>query len=267
MTSQKYKITLAYDGTDFGGWAKQPNAPSIQEHLEEALRTLTGKQTVVTGSGRTDAGVHARAQIAHFESSKAVTLRSLNALLPQTIRITSLEKAPKDFHARFSAKRKTYHYSLNLTQVTDPFTSKYTTHFPYPLDLSLMKEALPYFIGTHDFTSFANVGGSAKEMTKRLYRLDLIPTSQGIRLEFEGNGFLYKMVRNIVGTLLDIAQGKIPISELESIFSARDRKKSGRAAPPEGLTLHAVEYSEEAHAAPLTELAAQTSSVSALSQG
>ncbi len=244
-----YKLIIAYDGTNYGGWQTQPNAPSIQSHIEEVLKTVLRHPLSITGSGRTDAGVHALAQVAHFHFDHEIavkrTLLSLNALLPPDIRIRDIQLAPTHFHARFSAKAKIYHYHIHLGASRDPFKRLYSYHPRYKVDLELLKKAAKYFIGTHDFSSFANEahkGSASKDAIRTIYRLDIIEEEGGIRLEFEGNGFLYKMVRNSVGTLLDIAKGKIPIESLPSIFEAKDRRKAGKSAPPQGLFLIEVKY-------------------------
>lgn len=246
---KNYKLTIAYDGTRFSGWQIQPNSISIQEKLEEVLKILTKEEVKVTGSGRTDSGVHARGQVANFKTSKTLDpykLRaSLNGLLPYDIRVLEVEDVPLDFHARFSAKAKCYHYHLCLERVQLPFHRLYTWHVRQPLDLARLKEAAKHFIGEHDFTSFANEaheGSAAKNPVRDLYRLDVVEEDGGVRLEFEGSGFLYKMVRNIVGTLHEVAVGKIDIDVIPSIFEAKDRKQAGAAAPPQGLFLNSVSY-------------------------
>jgi tRNA pseudouridine38-40 synthase len=245
----KYKLTIAYDGTAYSGWQIQNNAVSIQSLLEEALATLLRAPTPVFASGRTDAGVHAKAQVAHFTSEIAPDLKrlhlSLNGVLPDDIRILSVEKASPDFHARYSAVSKEYHYHLHLERTTDPFKRLYAYHDYSLLDLEKMKEAAKYFIGTHDFTTFANEaskGSAAKNPVRTITRLDICHEPGGIRLEFEGDGFLYKMVRNITGTLLDVARGKIPIESIPQLFEAKDRSLAPPAAPSRGLFLVKVNY-------------------------
>lgn len=245
----KYKLILAYDGTRFGGWQVQPNATSIQTLVEEALDTILRKPIKLIGSGRTDSGVHALAQVAHFNWDSSLDLRkllhSLNGLLPPEIRVLNVELVAEDFHARFSAKGKTYHYRLNLNPVPLPFARLYCYHLTFPIDLDLLKQAAQLFIGEHDFTSFSNEahrGSAARNPVRTIHRIDIVKKGDELVLEFEGNGFLYKMVRNIVGTLLDVARGKIPISEIPTIFKAKDRSSSGTAAPAHGLFLVNVNY-------------------------
>jgi tRNA pseudouridine38-40 synthase len=245
----KYKLTLAYDGTAYGGWQIQPNAISVQSLVEKALATALRAPTPVAAAGRTDAGVHARGQTAHFTSETPLDLfrlqASLNGLLPPDIRVLKLESAPEAFHARYSAVSKEYHYHLHLDPMMDPFKRLYSYHVFSPLDLDAMRAAARYFIGTHDFTSFANEaseGSAAKNPVRTLARLDICPEAGGIRLEFEGDGFLYKMVRNITGALLDVGRGKLSAEGIPALFEAKDRRAASAAAPPQGLFLMKVNY-------------------------
>ena len=227
----------------------QPNATSIQSLLEEALQTLLKEKTSVTGSGRTDAGVHALGQVAHFSTEEPLNLykvaHSLNGLLPEDIRIKQLKEVEDSFHARYSAKGKIYRYHLHLDKVLNPFNKLYSWHVPYKISASQLKKLTPYFLGKKDFSAFANEahkGAAAKNSIRTLRRLDVIETDGGVYLEFEGDGFLYKMVRNITGTLIDICSGRLEESSLEKIFEEKDRKKAGHAAPPQGLFLVKVLY-------------------------
>jgi len=245
-----YKLTIAYDGANYSGWQFQSNAPSIQQHIQEALAIFLKREKVVLiGSGRTDAGVHAKAQIAHFYHPDRIDfnllLMALNGILPKDIRIKNAEIAPAHFHARYSATGKEYHYHLYLEKVMDPFRRHYCWHMHRNLDLTLLKEAATFFVGTHDFTSFANEahkGATAKNPVRTLYRLDVVEEFNTIRLEFEGDGFLYKMVRNIVGMLIDVACRIKPIENIRELFEAKDRRQSSKAAPALGLFLVKVNY-------------------------
>lgn len=248
-TAFKYKMTIAYEGTNYGGWQIQPNAVCIQALIEQALCTILRQQISIFGSGRTDAGVHALGQAAHFCSEHPIdiskTFASLNGLLPPDIRILVLEQVPNAFHARFSASNKTYHYRLHLNAIPDPFKRRYAYHVPHPVDIGLLKSAATHFIGTHDFTSFANEpgrGSAAHDAVRTLSRLDVVEEPGGARLEFQGDGFLYKMVRNIVGTLLDVCAEKIAQDQIPAILAAKDRRLAGRSAPPHGLYLVEVIY-------------------------
>jgi tRNA pseudouridine38-40 synthase len=249
-----YKLTIAYDGTCYNGWQIQPNAPSIQQHLQEALEVfLSGEHVAIIGSGRTDTGVHALNQVAHFKIAQRCDLNRLflafNGLLPRDIRVKKVEEVPLHFHSQHSAIGKEYHYHLFLDRVMDPFRRLYSWHVRRKLDLSLLKEAATFFIGTHDFTAFANEshsGSAAHDAIRTIYRLDVCPTEAEIRLEFEGDGFLYKMVRNIVGTLIDVASHRLPLENLLPIFESKDRRQASFAAPPQGLFLMRVDYPEHA---------------------
>lgn len=241
----RYKLTIAYDGTHYSGWQVQENAPSIQALVQKALQTALRHPVDLTGSSRTDAGVHARGQTAHFDTGPIhpPKLRlSLNALLPPDIRILEVEPAAAAFHARYSASSKIYHYHLHLDPIADPFTQLYRHQVFGSFDLAKVEQAIPHFLGAHDFISFANTKELQTDTIRTLKRLDIVPQKGGLRLEFEGDGFLYKMVRNITGTLLDIAAGKIPPEAIPSLLAARDRRKAGAAAPPHGLFLMEVIY-------------------------
>lgn len=252
-SKQRYKIAITYDGTSYGGWQIQPNCISIQSSIEEILQKILRQKISIIGSSRTDAGVHALEQIAHFDTpfslDKNKTLYALNCLLPPCIRILSLESVPISFHARYDATSKIYQYHLHLSPIPNPFTAKYAYHVFHRVDLSTLKRAAADLIGTHDFTSFANEptrgpvarGGGIRTLS----RIDLIEEEEGICLEFEGNGFLYKMVRNIVGTFLEICQDKICLDDLPKILKAKDRRKAGKAAPAHGLFLVKVKYEQD----------------------
>jgi tRNA pseudouridine38-40 synthase len=245
----KYKLLTAYDGTHYGGWQIQPNSTSIQELIQNALKTVLREEILLVGSGRTDAGVHARGQTAHFTVEKEINpyrlLASLNGLLPDAIRILSIEKTDATFHARYSARGKVYHYHLHLERFQNPFKRLYSAHILFKVDVAKMQEGAQIFLGAHDFTSFANqahLGAAAHNPIKTLRRLELIEEPGGVRLEFEADGFLYKMVRNIVGTLLEVGKGKRKPEEISLLFEAKDRRKADAAAPPCGLFLHSVLY-------------------------
>lgn len=244
-----YKLTLAYDGTHFSGWQVQPNGISIQQKLQEALHIITHESIHVIGSGRTDAGVHALKQTANFKTAKELETRrlqaSLNGLLPDDIRVLNCEHAPRDFHARYSALSKSYRYHLTLSPVQLPFRKLYSWHIREHFDIRKLKQAAQLLIGTHDFTSFANeahAGSAAHDPIRTLYRLDVIEEEEGIQLELEADGFLYKMVRNIVGVLQEVATGKRAVDEVSAILAAKDRKQAGKAAPAQGLFLVDVNY-------------------------
>lgn len=247
--TQVYKLLIAYDGTHYHGWQVQPNGISIQEVIEKALARVMQNKIRIIGAGRTDAGVHAYGQVAHFHTEKTLdlfrTLHSLNNLLPKDIRIISIEPASPDFHAQHSAVSKIYRYHLHLDRVLNPFRRNTVWHLFYPIDLDVLKEAFGYFLGTHDFAAFANEphrGVAAYDSIRTIQRIDIIQEEGGIALEFEGDGFLYKMVRNIVATSVECASGKRSCKDIPAIFASRDRKKAGAAAPPQGLFLVSISY-------------------------
>lgn len=247
---KRYKIILAYEGTSYGGWQVQQNSTSIQELTQRAISTLLRRDHVdVTGSSRTDAGVHALGQVAHFSHDAPIVsekfLYSVNSLLPRDIRVLKLEPVDPTFHARYSAKGKIYHYHLHTDPIMSPFQRHVRTHFPYPIDLPMLRRVATHFVGTHDFKAFANANGqgaAARGSIRTLYRLEIFEEPGGYRLEFEANGFLYQMVRNITGTLMDLSVGRCREEELPAIFASKDRRRAGRAAPPQGLFLTNVIY-------------------------
>ncbi len=244
-----YLLKIAYDGTRYSGWQVQKNASSIQQLIEEALDIIIKEKVRLIGSGRTDAGVHALEQIANFKSTHELPIsrihNSLNAILPKDIRILEMQSAPQAFHAQHSAIGKIYHYHITLDRYQSPFQRLYAYHAHEILDIPLLAEGANYFIGTHDFSAFANSakeGCAAYDPVRTLKRLDLVREPGGIRLEFEADGFLYKMVRNIVGTLFEIAQSKRLPCDIPNIFHSRDRRLAGKAAPAHGLFLVKVHY-------------------------
>ena len=247
-----YKLIIAYDGTLFSGWQIQPNSITIQEKLEKIICIIIKENISLIGSGRTDAGVHALGQTANFKCQNPLQipkfLKSLNGMLPLEIRIIRVEEVSLDFHSRYSAIGKCYHYHLCLDPVQLPFSKNYSWHIFQKFDVELLKKAAKLFIGKHDFTSFANEshkGSASKNPVRNLYRLDVIEEAGGVRLEFEGDGFLYKMVRNIVGVLHEVSIGKRDISQINEIFASKDRRKAGKSAPPHGLFLVEVFYPKE----------------------
>ncbi|MBM3201146.1 MAG: tRNA pseudouridine(38-40) synthase TruA [Chlamydiae bacterium] len=247
----RFKLKISYDGTRFGGWQIQPNAISIQEEIEKVLYTLYQKKIPVTGSGRTDAKVHALGQIAHIDleiypKSLDRLLKSLNQLLPKDIRVLHIEETAPDFHARFSAKGKTYRYHFSLLPCKDPFRRLYCYYHFQPTSLEKIKGALDWFSGTRDFRSFANEchkGSAASSPIKTLQPIKLLEIEEGYyAFEFTGSGFLYKMVRNITGTLFEIGAQKLNKTDVDEIFLKLDRKFAPKTAPPHGLFLVDVYY-------------------------
>lgn len=245
----RYKLLIAYEGTNYHGWQIQPNGVSIQSTLENALKIILRNEVRIFGAGRTDAGVHALGQVAHFIHEEPIDVyklhASMNGILPPDLRILSVESVGDDFHAQYSAVGKIYRYHLHLQPIASPFKRGFMWHIPYQLDLEKMQQAVRLLLGTHDFTAFANEshrGVAAHDPIRNLSRIDLIEEPGGVYLEFEGEGFLYMMVRNIVGTLVEVANGKRSVEEINAILASKDRRLAGQAAPPQGLFLVKVLY-------------------------
>ena len=243
---KRYLLKIIYDGTNFAGWQRQKNQCSIQETIENALKIFFKEKTSITGSGRTDANAHAFEQYAHFttekEVDKKIILNALNGMIEKEIRILDIFEVDENFHARFSVKSKIYQYHICLKNFQNPFKRGYSYHFSRKIDLDLLNRAKKEFIGKHDFTSFANKGSSSKNFEKTIKRIDITKTEDGIIIEIEADGFLYKMVRNIVGTLLKTAHGKLEISDINKILLSKDRRKAPMAVPAYGLFLKKVIY-------------------------
>jgi len=240
------KLTLAYDGTNFHGWQVQPQLRTVQGELERALRKLFNHDVAVTGSGRTDAGVHAHAQVANVGSERTMdtgaVIRGANALLPDDIRVLSVEEVGADFHARRSARSKTYQYRVWRLPIVSPFEFRYVYAFRYPLDESMLDRGTRCFVGTHDFSSFCATATEVEDRTRTIYEASWARSEREWTFEIRGNGFLQYMVRTIVGTLLEIGQGRILPEQIPAIFEARDRRAAGPTAPASGLHLIRVEY-------------------------
>lgn len=232
-----FKVILSYDGTRYFGWQKTITGPSIQEELEKAIFQITGERVLPEAASRTDRGVHAEGQVVQFALQKGGDplrlQRGLNAVLPSDIRV--VEMTPLAFHPTLDAVGKEYHYRLSLEPVQDPIDRLYSWHFPYPLDLKKIEEASKDLIGTHDFSAFAN-----EEEKDPICTVASIDFKGCFRIQ--GNRFLYKMVRNIVGTLIYIGSGKLATDSIPQILDSRDRKKGGITAPAHGLHLHQVFY-------------------------
>ncbi len=250
-----FKLTIAYDGTDFHGWQIQANKPTIQGEIVSVLQRLTQEKIILHGAGRTDAGVHALGQVASFRTQSGLSAqefqRALNALLPPTIRITVAEEVGPDFNARWSARGKTYRYRLYRGRVVPPAIWRYVLHYPFPLDEDAMRDAAARFVGMHDFASFAASTGSEDDDKERstereIYSTELARTPDNEELVFtvRGRSFLRYMVRKMVGTLLDVGRGKLTAADIERLYELRDRSKSGPTVPPQGLVMVEVQHEE-----------------------
>lgn len=248
MTS-KYKLLIEYNGTNYSGWQKQPQKKTIQSEIETALFKLFGTSVPVTGSGRTDAGVHASGQCAHIVlTDNSIVIPklhySLNAVLPQDIVIKEISRIESEFHARFSTTGKTYRYYISKRRKISPFQTPFRHALSYPINLNLMREAAAFLIGEHDFISFSNTGRYYKTTVRTVYDLDIRECHDDVIITITGNGFLYKMVRNIVGTLLNVGREKISPSDMITILNGKNRIDAGESAPAKGLFLHEVFYGE-----------------------
>ncbi|ANG66230.1 tRNA pseudouridine(38-40) synthase TruA [Chlamydia gallinacea] len=242
-------LLIAYQGTAYAGWQRQPNALSVQEVLETALSRVIGRPLVVTASGRTDAGVHAYGQVAHFSqpdhpafAQAAQIKKMLNALLPKDIVIRDVVITNTNFHSRFHVVAKEYRYSL--TRLSKPLPwQRYFYYSPrHILKTDLMRQGAQYLLGTHDFASFANLGREYTSTVRTLFALDIIEENDTVIIICKGNGFLYKMVRNIVGSLLDISRQKYPPEFLIEILNKKNRRQGPPAAPSYALSLHHTCY-------------------------
>lgn len=261
-----WKLTIAYDGTPYHGWQIQPGLPTIQGTLAEALRQITGETVLPQGSGRTDTGVHALGQVASFFLDSPIPgpnlQRALNHLLPSSIRIVTLDSTSPEFHARHSARRKTYEYRISSQPICPPMLAPFVWNCIWPLDLVAMQQAADHVTGTHDFTSFAaadpdlGVRNSSEEDESS----GPVPEKTAIRTIFAsawhreselllyrvtGSGFLHHMVRNLVGTFVDVGRGRTPADSLPGILAARSRTAAGPMAPPQGLFLVEVDYDSQ----------------------
>lgn len=243
----RYKCIVSYDGTLFAGYQVQPEKRTVQLEFEKALRIMhKGKEIKVTASGRTDAGVHAKGQVIHFDSPYSFPAenwgKALNALLPEDIAVMSVEEASADFHARFDASGKEYRYMISLSKKRDPFQRNYSYHFPYTLDYGAVKETLPFLLGTHDFTSFCSAKTEVEDKVRTIKEIELLEGDGMLIFRFVGSGFLYNMVRILVGTLLEVGTGKKKPEDMAEILEKKDRSFAGKTAPGQGLYLWEVFY-------------------------
>ncbi len=238
-------IYLRFDGTNYAGWQRQKKVMTVQQAVEEAIEEVTGAFSFVEGCGRTDAGVHALCYVASFKTESNIPVSrmhlALNTKLPPDIRALSAFEADEDFHARFSAEKKTYRYEIDNEKVENPFWRNLTWHFPYALDIEKMNRAAKAFLGTHDFFGFMASGGQVKTTVRTIYGAEVFEENGKIVFEVTGNGFLYNMVRIMAGTLCYIGAGKIT-EPLELIIESRDRARAGITAPPQGLYMKKVYF-------------------------
>lgn len=279
LVSRNLKLTLAYDGTDFNGWQVQPGQPTVQGTLAECVRRITGEDVLPQGSGRTDAGVHALGQVASLAIESPIPDRglmtALNDALPPSIRVTAVEEVEASFHARHSAKAKTYQYRIFRADVCPPFLARYTFHYPYPMNEEAMMRATDNIVGKHDFTSFAasdpdrsariaaaerptqpkegwmghpvaedgvDTAATPPSNVRTIHSALWARTHDELTFTVRGDGFLHHMVRNVVGTLLQVGKGSLRLNDIARILECRDRSAAGPTAAACGLYLVSVEY-------------------------
>lgn len=243
---RRIKLTIAYDGTNYCGWQIQPNGITIEEVLGKTLKKLTGEEIVIIGASRTDSGVHAMGNVAVFDTETTIPPEkiavALNQRLPEDIVITKSEEVAGDFHPRYCDCSKTYEYHIINTRIPIP-TKRLTNYFvSYVLDLEKMRQAASYLIGEHDFASFCNVRTDVESTVRTITALDIISEGDEITIRITGNGFLYNMVRIIVGTLIRVGRGFYEPEKVKEILDAKDRKAAGVTAPAHGLMLMEINY-------------------------
>ena len=247
---RRIQLTVAYDGTGYSGYQIQKNAVTIEGVLKEALRELTGEDCDLIGGSRTDAGVHARCNVAVFDTSSRIPgekfYYALNSKLPPEIRVVASREVEADFHPRHCASRKTYEYHIDHAPIPDPLHSRYRTHIYWDLDVKAMQEAAACFLGEHDFAAFCSAGGQTETTVRTIYRCEVEETEGGrhLLIRVQGNGFLYNMVRIIAGTLLEVGAGRIMPEDIPGIIQSADRQAAGPTAPAKGLVLEKYEFDE-----------------------
>jgi len=249
MKNKKFRLRLhlQYEGTDFGGWQKQKQAkPTVQGELEKVLAKILDRPVTTIGSGRTDAGVHAREQVVHFDMEKNPQnfnlLNALNGLLPKGITATECFLAPSHFHALHNAREKTYKYYILNSPQPNALNQRFCLWERRPLKLQWLRTASEYLLGEQDFAAFQNTGTPVSHTTRKLTQAQWSQDGSNLQFSLTGNGFLKQMVRNIVGTLMDLHLAGAPASDLAGVLAGRDRSRAGTTAPPQGLFLHAVSY-------------------------
>lgn len=243
---RNYKVIISFDGSNYSGWQYQaPPEDTIQNQMQKALKIIAKKKILVTGSSRTDSGVHSIGLVANFVLPVNIDAnslqRALNSLLPPDIRIAHCEEADPSFNARFHAKSKTYVYKISNSQFLSPFEQRYVNHIPYPLNITKMRKAAKYFIGTKNFSSFTS-DEPKKNRIREISFFQIEKKKDLIIFTVKGKSFLRYMVRIIVGTIIDVGRGKIPADSILEIFTAKDRRLAGRTAKAKGLILKEVEY-------------------------
>lgn len=240
------RLTLEYDGTEYAGWQLQPNGLSVQEVVENALARILGERVRLNSSGRTDAGVHARGMVVHFETGRLLPMSAyrdgVNRFLPPDVAVKEAEEAPSGFHARFSSRGKWYRYRISQSPVRAPLVSRYSWHVRGALDLAAMQQAAAAFVGRHDFAAFRGAGCDARTTVREVFSVDVVSEGELLAIDVKGGGFLRNMVRVMVGTLVEVGLGRRPPSDVPLLLKEGTRPLAGRTAPPQGLCLMEVWY-------------------------
>lgn len=247
----RYKATISYDGTLFAGFQRQPQVRTVQEEIEKTLTRLnSGEKVAIHGAGRTDAGVHAYGQVIHFDLPQKRDLEklrfALDTQLPDDIDVVKVEEVSSDFHSRYNKHSKTYEFLVDIGRPKNPMLRNYATHYPYPLTIGPMQEAIVDLVGTHDFAGFTASGTSVENKVRTITEATLTydEEKQQLVFTFTGNGFLYKQVRNMVGTLLKIGNGRMPVSQIKTVLESKNRNLAGPTAAGNGLYLKKIDYEE-----------------------
>lgn len=242
----RIRLTVEYDGTNYSGWQRQKNGYSVQQALEDAFEKASGQRAAITGAGRTDAGVHALAQVAHFDTDCTIPpdkiSYAMNTFLPPDIRVKSSERTDENFHARFDAKGKTYRYTIYRAVHPSAIYRNLSWHIRSDLNVPAMREAAKYLNGEHDFAAFCAAGSEVKDTVRRILSITLTQAEPFLYIDVRGDGFLYHMVRIIAGTLADVGLGRIPPVRVKEILDGRDRNAASPTAPAQGLTMVEVYY-------------------------
>jgi len=243
---KRVKLTIAYDGTEYCGWQIQPNGITVEEVLNKALKKMTGEDICVIGASRTDSGVHAMGNVAVFDTETSIPAdriaMALNQRLPEDIVIVKSEEVAPDFHPRYCDCEKTYEYHILNTKIPVPTKRHYHYFVSYDLDVDAMRKAATLLVGEHDFESFCNIRTDVESTVRTITKLDILEQGEEIVVQITGNGFLYNMVRIIVGTLVRVGRGFYPPEKVKEILEAKDRTAAGVTAPPQGLFLKEIRY-------------------------
>lgn len=243
------KLTIEYEGKDYNGWQKQPNKLNIQGEIERAIQIVTGQEVELIGSGRTDAGVHAFAQVANFKIESDFPIEkiatAINSQLKKSIRVLKAQEVPLEFHSRYHCHKKTYGYIIENSEQGTAIYRNNTFHVSQPLDVEKMQQAANYLVGEHDFSSFKSSGTSSKSSVRTIYQAQVLKEQTRVIIMLTGNGFLYNMVRIIAGTLVEIGLGHMEPEEMRKIIEAKNRQKAGKTLAAQGLFLMNVEYEEK----------------------